>query len=229
MKRYLVIGAAGHAQEVAWSLCEQAKSRGDTCRIDFFDDVVAPGPLASGLGEVVGRLDDARAIAERGEGSLVLGIGLPRMKAAVVARLACRTELWTTVIHPTAVVGPAVTIGAGSYVGPGAVLTVGVRLGRFTTINTHCLAAHGDTFGEFVTLHPAAHVSGEVTIGEGCELGAGSVVIPGLRIGAWAVLGAGCVAVRDLAGGRTWVGVPARDVRGDDDLEAVLVPSLEAR
>jgi acetyltransferase EpsM len=229
MVRYLVIGAAGHAQEVAWSLREQAKARGETCRLDFFDDLVAPGPLSSGLGCVVGRLDEARGLAERREGSLVLGIGLPRMKAAVVARLACRDELWTTVIHPSAIVGPAASIGAGSYVGPGAVLTVGVRLGRFSTINTHCLAAHGDAFGDFVTLHPAAHVSGEVTIEEGCEVGAGAVVIPGLRIGAWSVLGAGCVAVRDLPGGRTWVGVPARDLRGDDELEAVLVPGLEAR
>jgi acetyltransferase EpsM len=227
--RYLVIGAAGHAQEVAWSLREQAKARGEACRLDFFDDVVAPGPLASGLGGVVGRVDEARAIAERGEGSLVLGIGLPRMKAAVVARLACPDELWTTVIHPAAIAGPNVSIGTGSYVGPGAVLTVGVRIGRFTTVNIHCLAAHGDSFGDFVTLHPDAHVSGEVTIEEGCELGAGSVVIPGVRIGAWSVLGAGCVAVRDLPGGRTWVGVPARDLRGDDELEAVLVPSLEAR
>jgi len=208
--RHLVIGAAGHAQEVAWSLRESSNARGEACSLEFFDDAIRPGPLPSGLGRVVGTLDDVPRALRQGEARLVLGIGLPRTKATVVARLACPESLWTTVVHPTAVIGPNVPIGCGSYVGPGAILTVNVRVGRFATINTHCLAAHGAVLGDWVTLHPDAHLSGEVHVEDGAELGAGSVVIPGVRVSAWAVLGAGGVAVRDLDGGRTWVGVPAR-------------------
>jgi sugar O-acyltransferase (sialic acid O-acetyltransferase NeuD family) len=227
--RYLVIGASGHGQEVAWSLREQARARGEPCALAFYDDAVPRGPVLSGLGDVVGRVADARAELAAGDARLVLGVGLPQTKATIAAFLACPDELWATVAHPTAVVGPNVALGAGSYVGPGAVLTVNVRIGRFATVNAHCLAAHGATLEDYVSLHPDVHLSGEVHVGEGAELGAGSVVIPGVRLGAWAVLGAGCVAVRDLGGSRTWVGVPASELRRHDALGEIFDPVLEAR
>jgi acetyltransferase EpsM len=212
--RYLVIGAAGHGQEVAWSLREELRARGagGDCEIAFLDDAVRPGDVASGLGPVIGGVDLAQREAARADTRLVLGVGLPRTKAAIVRRLSVPEHVWTSVVHPTAVVGPNVAIGCGSYVGPGAVLTVNVRLGRFVTVNTHCLVAHGGALGDFATLHSDVHLSGEVAIAQGCELGAGSVVIPGLSVGDWAVLGAGAVAVRHVQAGRTYVGVPAREI-----------------
>jgi sugar O-acyltransferase (sialic acid O-acetyltransferase NeuD family) len=208
--RYLVIGAAGHAQEVAWSLVEQRRAAGEPCDLCFFDDALPGGPVASGLGDVVGPI---AALADHGQGddvALVLGVGLPRTKSALVERLAPLGLPWATVIHPRATIGPNVALGEGTFVAAGAIVTVNVRIGRFATVNMHCQVAHDDVLGDFATLHPDTHLSGNVTIGEGCELGTGSVVIPGCTVGAWAVLGAGCVAIRSVPPGRTWVGVPAR-------------------
>ena len=209
MTRYLVIGAAGHAQEVAWTLRAQidAGTQPDG-ELVFFDDRVPPGLVASGLGPVVGTLDDVASHAD-GDARLVLGIGLPRVKAAVTARLAHLGLPWATVVHPTALVGPNSTIGEGSYVAAGAIVTVNVRIGRFVTVNMGCQVAHEDVVGDLATLHPGARLSGDVVVGEGCELGSGAIAIAGVRIGAWAVLGAGCVAVRSLDGERTYVGTPA--------------------
>ena len=208
--RSLVIGAAGHAQEVAWSLREQAAARGEPCELLFFDDELPPGPLPSGLGSIVGGLDAVPAHAQSHDVQLVLGIGLPRTKRSVVARLACLQRPWATIIHPAAAIGPNVQIGEGGYVGAGAIITVNARIGRFTTINMHCQVAHDDVLESFVTLHPDVHLAGNVSVGEGCELGTGAVVIPGLTIGPWAVLGAGCIAVTSLTGGGVYVGMPAR-------------------
>ena len=61
-----------------------------------------------------------------------------------------------------------------------------------------------------------------MSIAEGCEVGAGAVVIPGLTVGEWAVLGAGAVAVDHLSGGRTHVGVPARELARKASLERPL-------
>jgi acetyltransferase EpsM len=217
--RYLIIGAAGHGQEVAWSLREELRACGadDEREIAFLDDGIPPGELASGLGPVVGGIDLAVREAARANTRLVMGVGLPRTKAAIVRRLNVPDHVWVPVVHPSAQVGPNVTMGVGSYVGPGAVLTVNVRLGRFVTINTHCLVAHGGTLGDFATLHPDAHLSGDVAIAPGCEVGAGATVIPGLTIGDWAVIGAGAVAVERLRGGRTYVGVPARELGARDE------------
>ncbi len=204
--RHLVVGAAGHAQEVAWSLAAQ---RGGAADFLFFDDRVAPGRLASGLGCVVGPLDAIAAHARPGD-RLVLGIGLPVLKARVVARLARLGLRWETVVHPAAIIGPNSEIAEGSYVAAGACVTVNVRAGRFATINMHCQAAHDAVIEPFATLHPGARLAGGATIGEGAELGTNAVVLPGVTIGAWAVLGAGAVAIRTLEGERTYVGVPAR-------------------
>jgi len=210
--RYLVIGARGHAQEVAWSLDEQATRENRRCEFMFFDDGVPAGALPSGLGAVVGPLAALPEHVRHGDDRLVLGIGLPQIKAKVVTRLALLGVPWSTVIHPAASIGRNVSIGEGSYVGPGALLTVNVRVGRFTTINSHCQVAHDDVLGDFVTLHPDVHLSGNVSVGDGAELGAGSIVIPGVTVGAWAVLGAGTVAVRPVRAERTYVGVPAREL-----------------
>ncbi len=206
--RYLVIGAAGHAQEVAWSLREQMRAGGGTCELRFFDDRVPRGPLPSGLGHVVGTVDDVAAHAT--DAALVLGVGLPRLKLALVERLAPLSLPWTTVIHPRATVGPNVTLGEGTYVAAGAIVTVNVRIGRFVTVNMHCQVAHDGVVDDFVTLHPDVHLSGNVTVGTGCELGTGSIAIPGTRMGDWSVLGAGAVALESLDGGETYVGAPAR-------------------
>jgi sugar O-acyltransferase (sialic acid O-acetyltransferase NeuD family) len=207
--RYLLIGAAGHAQEVGWALTEQLRAGGEVPDLRFFDDSLPRGRAASGLGDVVGPLDAVREHLHGDEVRLVLGVGLPRTKAALVGRLESLAVPWATVIHPLAVVGPNVTVGEGSYVAAGAVVTTNVRLGRFVTVNVHCLVAHDDVVGDLATLHPDAHVSGNVSIGTGCELGAGSLVVPGTTIGDWAILGAGCVAIRSLEGHETWVGMPA--------------------
>src|SRR5262249_206326 len=155
----------------------------------FFDDAVLPGPLASGLGVVVGGID---AVRERRweNASLVMGVGLPATKASVAARVADTGLAWATVVHPRATVGPNAVLGEGAYVAGGAIVTVNVRAGRFATINMHCQVAHDDVLGDFVTLHPDAHLAGCVTIGDGCEIGAGVVVTPGLTIGQGARIGA---------------------------------------
>lgn len=212
--RFLVVGAAGFAQEVAWSLREQLRMRGEGFEFLFFDDNIEPGRLPSGLGDVVGGLDMIGEHVGDGEVRLVLGVGLPRTKAQTVARLAGLELPWATVVHPSAIIGPNVSLGEGSYVGAGAILTVNARVGQFATINLHCQVAHDDVLGNYVTLHPDVHLSGNVTIGEGCELGTGSIVIPGVTVGEWAVIGAGAVAVRTLPGGETYVGLPARARQG---------------
>jgi sugar O-acyltransferase (sialic acid O-acetyltransferase NeuD family) len=212
MTTFLVIGAAGHAQEVAWSLREAERVAGRMAAFRFFDDAAPRGPVAAGLGDVVGTLADVATHATA-DTELVLGVGLPRTKVTVVHRLAAVDRPWRTVVHPAATIGPNVALGAGTYVAAGAIVTVNVRIGDFATVNMHCQVAHDGRVGDFATLHPDTHLAGNVTIGDGAELGTGSIVIPGREIGAWAVLGAGAVATHSLAGHATYVGLPAHERR----------------
>ena len=213
--RYFVIGASGYGQEVAWSLQAQRRPRAGRAT-SLLRRPRAAGPVPSGLGDVVGGID-AIATHARGDVALVLGVGLPRVKAAVVARLASLDLPWASVIHPSALIGPNVAIGDGAYVGAGTVITVNATIGRFVTINLHCQVAHDDVIDDFATLHPDTHLSGGVVIEEGSELGTGSICIPGVRIGPWSILGAGAVAVRSLEGWTTYTGLPAKPRVAQDE------------
>jgi sugar O-acyltransferase (sialic acid O-acetyltransferase NeuD family) len=210
--RFLIVGAAGHAQEVAWSLREQETHSGRACEMLFFDDAIPKGALASGLGGVVGTLAHLRAYVHLDGTALVLGVGLPALKTAIVERVAQLGMPWATVVHPAATVGPNCRIGEGSYVAAGAIVTVNCTIGRFVTVNMHCQVAHDGVLEDLVTLHPDTHLGGNVRVEQGAELGTGSIVTPGLTIGPRAVLGAGCTAVRSLSGHATYVGVPAQPV-----------------
>lgn len=211
--RYLVIGAAGHGQEVAWSLREELRACGvdDDREIAFLDDVLPPGELPCGIGPVIGGVELALRESARANTRLVMGVGLPHGKAAIVRRLNVPDHVWAPVVHPSALIGPNVTMGVGSYVGPGAVLTVNVRMGRFVTIDMHCLVAHGSALGDYSTLHPAAHLSGEVALAQGCQVGAGTIVPPGMEIGDWGVLDAAAAEVRSPRAGRLSAGGPSHE------------------
>jgi sugar O-acyltransferase (sialic acid O-acetyltransferase NeuD family) len=211
--QFLIVGAGGHAQEVAWSLHEQEARGGRSCELLFFDDNAPRGLVPSGLGGVVGKLGDLRAYAHRDDVALVLGIGRPALKTAITERLQPLRLPWATVVHPAATVGPNCRIGEGSYVAAGAIITVNATIGSFVTINMHCQVAHDDILENLVTLHPDTHLGGNVRIGAGAELGSGSLVIPGLTIGPRAVLGAACTVVRSLPGDATYIGVPAAPLK----------------
>lgn len=187
--RYLVVGAGGHAQEVAWALVEHERGRGESPELLFFDDALPTGPLPSGLGAVAGPLEAIADHADRRRSLLVLGVGLPSLKMRLGARVASLGLAWATVVHPRAAIGPNVEIGPGSYIAAGAIVTVNVRLGAFVTVNMHAQVAHDGIVGAHATLHPNAHVAGNVRIG------------------------AGGVALDALEDGVTYVGVPARPVR----------------
>ena len=180
MRRHLVIGASGHAQEVAWSLRESLRARGEDCELLFFDDGLPAGPVPGGLGDIVGGLEVVRDYAR--DASLVLGVGLPRVKRAVVERLAHLDLPWTVVVHPAAVVGPNVRLGEGSYLAAGGIVaTVNGRIGRFVTVNFHCVVAHDDVVGDFATLHPDAHLSGTSRSARASRSGPGPLSCPTYR------------------------------------------------
>ena len=56
-----------------------------------------------------------------------------------------------TLIHPSAVIGRNVTIGAGSIVMAGAVLETELEIGRHCLINVLASVAHGCRVGDFAT------------------------------------------------------------------------------
>jgi sugar O-acyltransferase (sialic acid O-acetyltransferase NeuD family) len=119
---------------------------------------------------------------------------------------------FATLIHPSAVVGRDVTIGAGSIVMAGAILETQLDIGRHCLVNVLASVAHGCQVGDFCNLGPGVHLAGDVRVGDRSDLGTGCVCLPGVRLGPGMVIGAGAVVKDNWTQNLTLVGVPARPV-----------------
>jgi sugar O-acyltransferase (sialic acid O-acetyltransferase NeuD family) len=189
-----VLGDSGHAREV------EAVAR-------------AIDPLGERWHDVV-RVDRSEEASLLGEGDeAVLGMGSPPLRTRVVERLALQADLdWPILVHPRADVGPRVTLAPGVVVASGSIVTVDVKLGAWSMLNTSVTVGHDSGIGQFCMVNPQAAIAGNVTIEDGVLVGAGSLVLEGRRIGKGATIGAGAVVATDVEPGSTVVGVPARPI-----------------
>lgn len=144
--------------------------------------------------------------------SYVVGIGSPRVRALVAARLDAVGMTAAVIVHPRAGVGSAATIGAGSVICAGSQVSTNVTLGKHVHLNPNSTVGHDTVIGDFVSLNPGSIVSGDCVIGPGTLVGAGAVVLQQLTVGESSVIGAAACLTRDLGPGLTVVGVPARPV-----------------
>jgi acetyltransferase EpsM len=122
---------------------------------------------------------------------------------------------FTSVIHPSAVVSPSATVGAGCIVGPATVVGAESRLGAHVILNRGALIGHHATIGDFVTVSPGANIAGSSTVGDQAFIGMGALVLDQRSVGQGAIVGAGAVVTRDVPARAHVQGVPARIVRED--------------
>ena len=207
----VIIGGSGHGLDTYWL----AEACGREV-VGFLDDGDrAPGamildrPWLGPIAECVRRPD-----LERGHVELVVAIGNPRVRRAVVARLEARgAPRFATLVHPSVPIGRFVTLGPGCMITAGAQLTIDVVVGAHGIVNLNTTIAHNARLGAFVTLAPMVAISGNAVLGDGVEVGTGACVRQGLTLGAGAMLGMGGVLTRALPPDELHVGNPARFMR----------------
>ena len=198
-RRYVVIGAGGHAKVVIATI----ESAGDAVIGVLDDDPQRLGQMILGakvLGSVTATQVPDGAVA-------VIAIGDNRARKAVADRLKVS---YASVVHPSAIVHESVTIGEGSVVFAGAIIQPDSVIGAHAIVNTGASIDHDNRIGAFAHVAPGSHLSGSVSVGEGALIGIGSAVIPGTLIGEWAVVGAGSAAVANVPANVTVGGTPAR-------------------
>ena len=165
---------------------------------------------------VVGGLDCV--CRERDGGSaLITALGNPKTRLAVVRRAREKSIPFLNAIHPSAVVMPSVTLGAGTTIAALAVVTASARIGNHVIINTGAIVEHDCAIEDGATLCPGVLLNGRVRIGEGAFLGAGAVVLPRISIGAGAIVGAGSLVTEDVPEQVLVMGSPARVIWNVDE------------
>jgi len=135
--------------------------------------------------------------------------GQPRSRQTYCAMLSAKGARFATLVHPTAVVGFDVQIGAGSILGPMTQLSCNIRLGEHVAFGTHSNTAHDTRIGDFCQVSGSCELNGYAELGEGVFLGSHATILPHAKVGDWAYVGAGSVVLRRVAAGAKVFGNPA--------------------
>jgi sugar O-acyltransferase (sialic acid O-acetyltransferase NeuD family) len=208
----LIFGAGGFGREVA-SWAGRAQWQGDGFQVAaFIDD---HSPAAELNGRPVLALEQAAA-RHRGA-SVIATVGDPRLRERLIGK-ALEAGLVATapLVHPGVEYDHEyVSFAEGVVVCAGSILTVNISVHAHAQINLDCTVGHDAVIGPYSTLSPGVHISGNVTLEPYTFMGTGAVTVNGLPgnplvIGEGAVVGAGAVVTKDVPGGVTVTGVPAK-------------------
>ena len=193
----VVLGAGDHSLTVVTT----ALSIGLDVLACFDDDEDVCGGEILGVA-IVGPIADAPT-----DVPAIMAIG---SNAARRSRVDETTFTYTTVVHPSVLVGHDVAIAEGAVVLAGAIVQAGSGVGPHSIIAIGAVLSHDSHIGSFTHIGPGAALAGRVTVQDGAFVGTGASIIPGITIGFDAVVGAGAVVIRDVPPGATVVGNPAR-------------------
>ncbi len=207
-KPLVLLAASGLAREILASVA--TAGRFDV--VGVLDD--DPRRLGAPIGSttVIGGIDDA---VRHPEVQFVVCAGRGSVRAHIVDRLCALgigADRYASVVDRTAVVPEGCTVGSGTVVLSHVSMTADVMVGRHVVLMPQVVLTHDDRIDDFATICAGVALGGSVRVGRAAYLGMNASVRQDLQVGEQATLGMGSVLLRDLPPGRTWAGVPARDL-----------------
>jgi sugar O-acyltransferase (sialic acid O-acetyltransferase NeuD family) len=120
---------------------------------------------------------------------------------------------FTTLVHPSAILGSGVELGQGVQVMAGVIVQADTRIGDDVILNTGARIDHDGEVGHHVHVAPGAVLSGGIRLGNGCHIGAGATLLQGIQVGSEAVVGIGTPVLSNVAAGHQQTGQPPRAPR----------------
>ena len=207
MKKLIILGAGGYAQEVLW-VVDDINS---VCPAWDFIGFIDPNcPERKGQMHydrpVLGGWDDAPG---EGEFYFACGIGSPESRAKECLEAERRGYKPATLIHPSAITARHVQIGEGTIIGARCVLAPYAILGRHCALNIGVIVGHDSRMGDFCVLSPGSQLLGAAELSERVFLGANATVYLKRKVGLGSIIGANSFLLTNLGPGSSVIGVPA--------------------
>lgn len=205
--KLLIIGASGHGRVVA----DIAIKMNNWKSIAFLDDDESIR-LSMGI-EVIGKSSDAFKYIN--DSDIFVAIGNNATREKIQEKLEVAGASIPTLVHPNAIIGGKVELGAGTVVMAGVVINCCTKIGKGCIVNTRATVDHDNVVKDYVHISPGANLAGTVKVGKGSWLGIRSVVSNNINITSGCIVGAGAVVVRDINESGIYIGVPAKKLEGE--------------
>lgn len=209
MKHLIIIGARGFGREVCNIAWDCIQSGMDFDVKGFLDDKANalndyPGypPILSSVESYLPCTDDI----------FICALGDVKWKCYYTKIICNKGGVFTTLIHPSAVVSKNTNLGNGCIVSRYVTISCDVNIGDFVTISTHAGIGHDCIIGNWCHIGGYSNLSGGVRLKEMVTLHPQANIVPHKTIGEGAVVGTGSVVLRNIPEHTTVFGNPAHKV-----------------
>ena len=140
-------------------------------------------------------------------------IGNSVVRQTVVEKLKTKGALFTTLIHPNAVIADSCMLGEGVIVYPYALISDNVVIGDQCIINMYSSVAHDSVLGKYCTISAHCDVAGMCRLGDRVFMGTTSNMVPSSKIGDDVYICAGSTVMGRVRSGMKVMGNPAKIVK----------------
>lgn len=192
--------------------------------VGIFDTVKPPGTRVDGY-PVLGyleKLPEAMRDLQVQGGLIAIGDNFIRRKVAREIEAAVPDFPFVSTIHPSAIIGKQVQIGAGCTIMEGVVINNTSILGKHCNLWTRSSLDHDSTMEDFASFSPGVVTGGRAFIGECSVMGIGSTLLHYRSVGRHCVIGGGSLVNRDIPDYSLAWGVPAKVIRARQEGEKYL-------
>jgi sugar O-acyltransferase (sialic acid O-acetyltransferase NeuD family) len=196
----IIIGCGGHGRVVA----DIAKAAGQHV-IGFLDD----DPEAKKTGRIILGTVRGTLLQYIDGHQLVVAIGTNSIRRDICERILVAGGQLGTLVHPTAIIAPDVSIGVGTVIMAGAIINTGSTIGRFSVVNTGAILDHDNVVEDNVHISPGCSLAGGVVCRRDSFIGTGASISPRVVIGENAVIAAGAAVIRHVEPSTLVAGCPA--------------------
>ena len=203
-KSIVVWGGGGHGHVVIDLLC----AIGDWNIVGVIDNLNPKGSLIMGV-PVLGDAEVLPDLRKQGVENLVVAIGDCPARTRMLKQARALGFHTPTLIHPSCILYPSAVVGEACVLCAGTIVGAQAKIGDGVILNTRASVDHDNQIGDCVHVAPGAVVCGFVTVGRESWIGAGAVVRDHLSIGSHVMVGAGAIVLKDVPDGQTVVGNPA--------------------